>query len=36
MMIPEQEVMLATPEGQLRYARGIVRGIEEFLREMGR
>ena len=36
MMIPEQEAMLATPEGQLRYARGIVRGIEEFLREMAR
>ena len=36
MMIPEQEAMLASPEGQLRYARGIVRGIEEFLREMAR
>lgn len=36
MMIPEQEAMLASPEGQLKYARGIVRGIEEFLREMAR
>ena len=36
MMIPEQEAMLASPEGQLRYARGVARGIEEFLREMGR
>jgi N-acetylmuramoyl-L-alanine amidase len=36
MMIPEQEAMLASPAGQLRYARGIVRGIEDFLREMGR
>ena len=36
MMIPEQEAMLASPEGQLRYARGIARGIEDFLREMAR
>ena len=36
MMIPEQEAMLASPDGQLRYARGVVRGIEEFLREMAR
>lgn len=36
MMIPEQEAMLASPEGQLRYARGIVRGIEDFLRAMAR
>jgi N-acetylmuramoyl-L-alanine amidase len=36
MMIPEQEAMLGSPEGQLRYARGVVRGIEEFLREMAR
>jgi N-acetylmuramoyl-L-alanine amidase len=36
MMIPEQEAMLASPNGQLRYARGIVRGIEEFLRGMAR
>jgi N-acetylmuramoyl-L-alanine amidase len=36
MMIPEQEAMLASPEGRLRYARGVMRGIEEFLREMAR
>lgn len=36
MMIPEQEAMLGSPEGQLRYARGIVRGIEDFLREMAK
>ena len=36
MMIPEQEAMLGSPEGQTRYARGVVRGIEEFLREMAR
>jgi N-acetylmuramoyl-L-alanine amidase len=36
MMIPEQEVMLASPEGRLRYARGVAKGIEEFLREMSR
>jgi len=36
MMIPEQEAMLASPEGRLRYARGIAKGIEEFLREMAR
>jgi N-acetylmuramoyl-L-alanine amidase len=36
MMIPEQEAMLASPEGQMRYARGVERGIEEFLREMAR
>ena len=34
MMIPEQEAMLASPDGRLRYARGIARGIEEYLREM--
>ena len=34
MMIPEQEAMLGSPEGQLRYARGVVKGIEDFLREM--
>ena len=33
IMLPEQEAMLASEEGQLRYARGIVRGIEQFLRE---
>lgn len=36
MMIPEQEAMLATSEGQLRYARGVARGIEDFLREMAK
>ena len=36
MMIPEQEAMLASPDGQLRYARGIAKGIEDFLREMAR
>ena len=36
MMIPEQEALLASPEGRLRYARGVARGIEEFLREMAR
>ncbi|HXO84006.1 MAG TPA: N-acetylmuramoyl-L-alanine amidase, partial [Gemmatimonadales bacterium] len=34
MMIPEQDAMLGSSEGQSRYARGIVRGIEDFLREM--
>ena len=32
MMIPEQESVLASEEGQLRYARGIARGIAAFLR----
>ena len=36
MMIPEQEALLMTPEGRMRYARGVARGIEEFLREMAR
>ena len=36
MMIPEQEAMLASPEGRMRYARGIAKGIEEFLREMAK
>jgi len=36
MMIPEQEAMLASPEGRLRYARGVARGIEDFLRGMSR
>ncbi|MDP3910989.1 MAG: N-acetylmuramoyl-L-alanine amidase [Gemmatimonadales bacterium] len=36
MMIPEQEAMLASEDGQWRYARGIARGIEEFLRAMSR
>jgi N-acetylmuramoyl-L-alanine amidase len=36
MMVPEQEAMLASPEGRLRYARGLAKGIEDFLREMAR
>jgi len=36
MMLPEQEAMLASPEGRMRYARGVARGIEDFLREMSR
>jgi N-acetylmuramoyl-L-alanine amidase len=36
MMLPEQEAMLASPEGRQRYARGVAKGIEEFLREMAR
>ena len=32
MMIPEQEAVLASEEGQRRYARGVLRGIEDFLR----
>ncbi len=36
MMLPEQEAMLASDEGQWRYARGVVRGIENFLRERAR
>jgi len=36
MMIPEQEAMLASPAGRIKYARGVARGIEDFLREMAR
>jgi len=36
MMIPEQEAMLSSAEGRLRYARGIARGIEDFLRGFAR
>jgi N-acetylmuramoyl-L-alanine amidase len=36
MMIPEQEAILASPDGRLRYARGVARGIEDFLREVAR
>jgi N-acetylmuramoyl-L-alanine amidase len=32
MMIPEQEAMLASDAGQWRYARGVARGIEDYLR----
>jgi len=34
LMIPEQEQALRTRAFQTRYARGILRGIEQFLREM--
>jgi len=34
MMIPAQEALLASPEGRMRYARGIAKGVEDFLREM--
>ncbi len=33
LMLPDQEAVLASPEGQERYARGVVDGIEAFLRE---
>ena len=36
IMMPEQEAMLASDAGQWRYARGIARGIEGFLRERAR
>ncbi len=36
IMLPEQEAMLASDEGQWRYARGVVQGIENFLRERAR
>jgi N-acetylmuramoyl-L-alanine amidase len=36
MMLPEQEEMLAGEEGQWRYARGVARGIEAFLRARAR
>ena len=36
MMVPEQEALLASPEGRLRYAKGVARGIEDFLRDMAR
>jgi len=32
MMLPDQEAVLASEDGQWRYARGIVEGLEEFLR----
>ncbi|TFG66913.1 MAG: N-acetylmuramoyl-L-alanine amidase [Gemmatimonadales bacterium] len=34
MMIPSHEEALKTPEFQERYARGVLDGIEEFLREL--
>ena len=36
MMLPEQEELLAGEEGQWRYARGLTRGIEAFLRARAR
>ncbi len=36
IMMPEQEAALASDDGQWRYARGIVRGIEAFLRDRAR
>ncbi|HEX9580844.1 MAG TPA: N-acetylmuramoyl-L-alanine amidase [Gemmatimonadales bacterium] len=32
MMLPDQEAVLASEDGQWRYARGVVEGVEEFLR----
>ena len=34
LMIPEQENALRTPAFQERYARGVMEGIEAFLREL--
>ena len=34
LMIPEQEQALRTPAFQARYARGVLRGIEGYLREL--
>jgi N-acetylmuramoyl-L-alanine amidase len=36
IMLPEQEAMLGSEDGQWRYARGVVRGIETFLRDRAR
>jgi N-acetylmuramoyl-L-alanine amidase len=36
IMLPEQEAILASEDGQWRYARGVVRGIENFFRERAR
>ena len=33
LMIPEQEAVLSSEEGQWRYARGVVEGVEAFLKE---
>jgi N-acetylmuramoyl-L-alanine amidase len=33
IMVPDQEYWLNSPEGQRRYARGLVEGVEAFLRE---
>jgi len=36
IMLPEQEALLGSEDGQWRYARGVVSGIENFLRERAR
>ncbi|HYK82002.1 MAG TPA: N-acetylmuramoyl-L-alanine amidase [Gemmatimonadales bacterium] len=36
IILPEQEALLASDDGQWRYARGVARGIESFLRGWGR
>jgi N-acetylmuramoyl-L-alanine amidase len=36
IMLPDQEAMLASEQGQGRYARAILRGIENFLRDRAR
>src|SRR5207253_2719744 len=36
IMLPEQEAVLASEDGQWRYARGVVSGIEAFLRDRAR
>jgi N-acetylmuramoyl-L-alanine amidase len=36
IMVPDQEYWLNNPEGQRRYARGLVDGIEAFLKERSR
>lgn len=36
IMMPEQEAMLHSEDGQWRYARGVARGIESFLRNRAR
>ena len=36
IMLPEQEAVLGSEDGQWRYARGVVSGIEAFLRDRAR
>ncbi|HKW42311.1 MAG TPA: N-acetylmuramoyl-L-alanine amidase [Gemmatimonadales bacterium] len=36
IILPDQEAMLASDEGQWRYARGVAKGIENFLRDRAR
>jgi len=36
IMLPDQEAILASEDGQWRYARGVARGIEAFLRDRAR